>query len=573
MIRFTPSVLFALAVTVTAPAQNDDELFDGAVVALPPFYVEPADGATWLRATLPGFELLTTHDRTFARQFVRFYVNQSRALEEFVPARFLWHPHLPETYIVVDQRSKRSDPDEFVSLMINENRAAQPDRRGRHRFRPNLRLTSADSAITFAFMNKDDLDESRPPAPDPRSFVQRGVPTPGSGRAVIPGFRFSTNRLAHQLRHRAPALPVWFIAGLVRVYDRCDFRPDRIFVGASPTLEADPPDPATGETPPIMSLDEVLVQPAPTDEAALQRWTARSELFVRWCLFSSRKSNRSALWTYLDRVILETPGEALFEKCFGLSFAAAEKQIDRFYHNRATKRLVHRVPRGDRAPSPPIERANRSDVARILGEWERLETVHVERHFPELLDSYRERARQTILKARHTEAGSPALDATAGLLELAAGNFAEARTNLENAIAGGTTRPLAYLTLAQLRSQPGERDASPAAVDTEPVVSLLLQAHQESPAIPRVYSDLAEIWATAEAPLTRDEIGVLAAGVRGFPRNIPLVTKMVLLQAGRGQFRSSQQILDYAQVRAAHQGDADTLRDLSLRLQAMIPVE
>lgn len=570
LLRLIALVAITLSVANTTQAQDDAKAFDGAVVALPPFYVEPTDGATWLRASLPDFELLTTHDRTFVRQFVRVYMEQSRALEEFVPAKFLWRPHLPETYIVVDADSKRSNPDEIVSQVINENRASQSDRRGRHRFMPNLRLSSPDSSIIFAFMDEDDLDEDR--SRDSRSFIQQNISAPGV-RRPIPGFRFSTNRLGHQLSNRAPALPTWFIAGLVVLYDRCDFRPGKILIGGMPKIEARPPAAETGDVPPILALNELLVLPAPTDETALKTWTQHTELFMRWCLFSSRKSNRTALWEYLDRIVLETPSEPLFESCFGLSFAAAEKQIDKFHRNRATKRFVHSLPRARQSPEAQIEPASRSDVARVLSEWERLETLHVKQNFPELYETYLTRARQTIVKARHTTGGSPELDATAGLLEFEAGNFGEATTNLETAIAEGTTRPLAYRTLALLRYQAlgEERPLEIAAID--PIVSLLIEAHQQSPAIPEVYIDLAEIWEAAQSALSRTEVGVLAAGVRGFPRNIPLVTQMVLMQANRGQLKSAQQILDYAQTRAAQEEKAEILQALSERLQAMIPVE
>ena len=323
----------------------------------------------------------------------------------------------------------------------------------------------------------------------------------------------------------------------------------------------------------MLALAELLVRPAPTDKATLKTWTAHTELFARWCLFSARKSNRDALWEYLERGVLEPPSEALFESCFGLSFAEAEKQIDKYYRNRATKRFVHSVPRNKNPPEAQIEPASRTDVARVLSEWERLETQHVEENFPDLYETYLDRARQTIVKARHTARVSAELEATAGLLEFAAGNYTEAETILETAIAEGTTRPLVYRTLAQLRFQTLGEERPLEITAIEPVVSLLIAAHQHSPAIPEVYVELAEAWEAAEAPLSRKEVGVLAAGVRGFPRSIPLVTQMVLMQASRGQIKSAQQILNYAQVRAAQQEKAEILQQLSERLEAMLPVE
>ncbi len=109
-------------------AQDDDEAFGGATVALPPFYVEPLNGESWTLTTVEGFELLTTHDRTFARRFVQSYLTQSHLVNQFVPERYRWRPHTPDTFVVVDRKSSRLAEDDAITQILERNRENYLDR-------------------------------------------------------------------------------------------------------------------------------------------------------------------------------------------------------------------------------------------------------------------------------------------------------------------------------------------------------------------------------------------------------------------------------------------------------------
>lgn len=560
------SCLLLVSISSVGVAQDQEEAFGGAVVALPPFYVEPTNGERWTHASFPGFELLTTHDRTFARQFVRTFLQQSRVLEEFVPRRFLWQPYLPECFIVVDAKSKRSDPNEALSQTINSSKSSPKNRKDQRRFLPNLRLTGGDSSINFAFMDEADVDPNR--ARSGGTMIER-ITAAAREDGNTAAFRFSASRLSHQLNQRTPALPPWFIAGLVNLFDQCEFPADRIEFGPLRGLELDSPAATDESEPPaLVYLDDLLGRPAPSDEAELGAWNKRAELLVRWSLFSAREANRDSLWSYLDRIPLESPDEVLFQSCFGLSYAEAESEIVRFHLEQTARRTIRLKSPGRNLPEMQIQTAERATVSRILGEWERLETKHVETNFPDLHTAYLARARKTIASARQNQNGSPELTAISGLLEYAAGNHADAKSELEHAVHEGSTRPLVLRTLARLKFDELGPDRPLASDTVTPAIELLLTAHRQSPAMADVYIDLAQVLEAAQMPLSRQHVGVLAAGIRAFPRNLPLVSELAILQTKRGKLKSAHLLIDYAQARAASQRGADTLAELATRLDS-----
>ena len=104
-------VLFALlGIHVGAPhslSAQEPEAFGGATVSLPPFYVEPENGEDWTRVTSGGFELLTTNDRTFAREFTLSYFQLTHLISQIIPLRYLWEPHIFDTFIVVNRKNRR----------------------------------------------------------------------------------------------------------------------------------------------------------------------------------------------------------------------------------------------------------------------------------------------------------------------------------------------------------------------------------------------------------------------------------------------------------------------------------
>ncbi|GAB5562552.1 MAG: hypothetical protein SynsKO_41990 [Synoicihabitans sp.] len=540
-------------------AQDTEEAFGGATVALPPFYVEPRDGENWTRVQADGFELITTHDRTFARQFVQSYLVQTHLVNQFVPERYRWQPHTPDTFVAVDQKSNRLSQDDAIMKMLERNRENYESTNTRGNFLPNLRLISVDSSVNFAFLNQSDLGSgragSRASVPGER-FIVPGNPQPAKG------FRFSPNRLSQQLNDHTLARPLWAISGLVDLYNRSEFTRGRVSIDPYHGSRTDPDRiPFSAD-----DLERLLISPPPSTETGRLRWQKHAELLVQWCLFAENGKNRDKFWGYLDHTVVRPPSEAAFTQFMNMSFAETALVLEDYYqewgHRRVRFTPPSRPPRGN----VKVSAAKRVDVVRILAEWERLEAKHINKHFPELRETYLERARKTIASARHNHVDSPELAAVAGLLEFEADNLDVAREELTRAVEAGVDRPSVLQALAQV-----ELDALLAGLDNaesptpeliKPIADLLIRAHNSAPQHVAIYTNLAEVWGKSGQPLAVDDIAILAKGVRSFPRNLQLVTQLAQMQAHRGNLSTAVSILNFAADRAASEKIQQTLQNL-----------
>src|SRR5207237_10763011 len=103
-------------------------------------------------------------------------------------------------------------------------------------------------------------------------------------------------------------------------------------------------------------------------------------------------------------------------------------------------------------PDFTLRPAGDVEVARIKGDWERLEIGYVKAQFPVLEPKYVEQARRTLRRGHDGGSRDPRLLAVMGLCEVDAGNDIAAREFLEDAAARGQSlRPRAWFELARLR--------------------------------------------------------------------------------------------------------------------------
>ncbi len=569
-------VLFALlGIHVGAPhslSAQEPEAFGGATVSLPPFYVEPENGEDWTRVTSGGFELLTTNDRTFAREFTLSYFQQTHLISQIIPLRYLWEPHIFDTFIVVNRKNRRLQADDALGRIIEKTQSNLTSRSARERYVPNLRLLSADSSINFAFLNEGDLggrgSHSR------QFFFDDALAAPGASRRTA-GFRFSTNRLKQQLATRAPALPVWAITGLVDLYDHGEFSQGRIVIDPlklPPLVVVE-----DSATPPSLALPllVLLTQTIPDDHESKQIWVKHAHLFVRWCLFAEDGKFRDALWKFVDDSVAKSPNDERFLATFGLSIAEAQLAIEQFFTTATSKKISLTASRNQKRPDVKIEPASRIEVSRLLAEWERLETEHMRKVYPGLTETYLQRARKTIASARQNGSVSTALQSTSGLLEYAAGNTAYALAELTSAVEAGETRPLVLQVLARLifeEATANQLDDEAVPIEAvQPAIDLLLRAHRSDSTFVAIYLDLSEIWDTAAHPLSVNEVAVLAAGIRHFPRDLVLVNRLVRMQAARGKWKTARSILQFAETRAMNAEAVQFIAALGKQLDDLEP--
>ena len=66
-----------------------------------------------------------------------------------------------------------------------------------------------------------------------------------------------------------------------------------------------------------------------------------------------------------------------------------------------------------------------------------------------------------------------------------------------------------------------------------------------------------------------DDVAVLAAGIRRFPRNLELVSRLVQMQAARGKWKTARSILNFARARAINSASIKILTELDARLREL----
>jgi hypothetical protein len=585
-----------LQVSLASATATDDEasLDDSAVVALPPFLVEPDRPFRWNRVAGPGFELLTTHDQSFGRSFAENYYHQRELIRLVIPDRYLWQFADAETFIIVEPGSSRPKSDALLNRLLESKDVST--RRGRRRvFLPNFGLSGADCSTTFGSIDPSSVNGSF-------NFDDDTGPRFGRQRSAE-SFRFhaNTNRISERLFRAEPALPIWAIHGLIDVYDSCKFVSswidvtplDRLIPAPTKTtpsgLDDTPSDDEHGnatvaispvtmtdqESPeaqhPLINLAFIFQHPAPQEKTLQAKWREQARLFVRWALFADDRVHQEAFWKFINRHELAVLNEESFLDCFNLSFANAENRIAAYRESGATKPLSLRLKEFTLPSNITASRARRSDVARILSNWERLETDHVRKIQPELEDVYLTRARNTIAAARRDGHDSPELTAISGLLEFEAGNSVTAESELERAFAQGVRRPHLLQALASLRF-----DIARAQVPADeklditqigPTLSLLRLAHESTPAIPATYSQFVEMWDRSDEPILREDLAIMASGARHFPQHAKVILPIALLQVRRGKPQMALQVLNYAQARTHQFSTYEIYRNFVAQIQ------
>jgi len=174
------------------------------------------------------------------------------------------------------------------------------------------------------------------------------------------------------------------------------------------------------------------------------------------------------------------------------------------------------------APMPhlSLRPAKNSEVARMLGEWERIEAESLEAKAPEIARKYRMHAVEKLQRSYQKGVRDPGLLATLGLLLVSLGDAAGARGYLEQAAAGEVVGPRAYLELARLRWG-DERRREPA--DSRQrgagdVVGLLLRAETKGPPLLAVYAMLAEV-NPGSSKVEEERKAALRRGLALFPHD------------------------------------------------------
>lgn len=570
-------LLLAAAAAFARPAAGRAQQEDAGPVNLPPFIVEEASkGPPWRYAVMPGFEILSRCTDRTTRDLAQAHFRLHQLLELLLPARLQLTFTVPKAAIFYDEALQPAASQEVIAAMLKRAPREEtpvdlpvgaPGRFGLRApvmatpsarpitFLPNLRLWDSDAMAIFAIV-RDGYD---------------------SDRLVL-----TRDYVNYLLVNRAPALPWWFISGVLGLYDRTDYAIDALSLGpinwiSDKLTTAVIKNPKTAPAP--LPLAEFFsgVPPPATAENELRRklWIAQAALFVRWALDGRTPAQSEAFWDLVDHASGGVTPE-MFQLCFGIDFAAADAQLAAYLPKAVRKTVTLRPAKPLKPPAVALRNASEAELARIKGDWERLEVGLVRKQMPELADKYLEQARRTLRHAYDRDVRDPQLLAVLGLCECDAGDDQAARDFLEAAARLGPLRPRAGYELARLRfAEAGlhpEREGGRLSVtQMAAIFTPLFAARDQVPAIPEIYDLIAQVWARASVRPTRGHLDVLEDGVRLFPRRSALVYQAAVLYADYGFAEEAAKLAHIGQLGAVNAGERERFSQLETRLATAAP--
>ena len=559
------ALLFALVALALRSARAADE---PGVVALPPFMVEElAKGPPWRYAQSPDFEILSRCNDSTTRHLTETYHRLHRLLALVLPERLQVRHDVTKTVIFYDEELRPAASQEIIAQMLRSSGAVPPPEelaggrgfRGiapaprRYTFLPNMRLWDKDAMAIFAIVRSGELDANT--------------------------LFLTSDYVGYLVRSRTPSLPAWFVTGLLGLYPQMKFRGEIItlepaeWVSAAETrlLKADPK-----TSRPLLPFAAFLRAETSanhqTKEENLRVWSSQAELFIRWALDGRAGARREGFWKFVERSAAEPVTEKLAQECLGLDYAALAGQLAAFLPAAVRRTVTLRPEASIKLPPLALRHATDGEIARIKGDWERLEIDYVRRRFPELAPKYVEQARRTLLRAYDRNDRDPRLLAVLGLCEIDAGNDAGARDHLEAAARLGVVRPRAWLELARLRL--AERLEAPAsdgklsAGQAAEVLAPLFTARSQNPPLPEVYELIAEVWSRCASAPTHGHLAVLSEGVALFPRRVPLVQRAAALFLENGYAEEAAAFIDLGQRIATDDAERARFAELQTRLPA-----
>lgn len=516
-----------------------------APIALPPFLVEEAaQPLPWRYAEVGGIEVLSTCPDRLTRRLVANHLRLHALLGELVPPALQWSTAEKPVLIFVDSAHQPPGSAEVVAQMVlsaveppvpddapppADGRLRRRPKPPRYTFLPNLRLRDRDGQALFAIVREREFEPDR--------------------------VALSPEYVAYVLRNRIPELPPWFVSGVLTLFATARFEEEALVLdrldwpaeSGAALLRAGA---AANQAPLPLAQFFAGILPAgdPAAEEQLALWQAQAALFVHWGVGGRGAPRRAAFRDFVARAAVEPVTEALFRECLGLDWAAAEQALKAYLPSAMNDPLVLR-PARLRAPEFSLRPAGEAEIARLKGDWERLEIGYVKAHFPAFTPKYVEQARRTLRRAYDRGSRDPRLLAVMGLCEVDAGNDAAAREWLEAAAAGAPVlRPRAAYELARLRfaaaRAPG--DGAPPALTTEQLAAVLAPlavARAQPPPLPEVFELIAEVRMSAAAAPTREQLAELEAGIRLFPRRSGLAAHTAELALRHGFFDTARWVI------------------------------
>ncbi len=536
-------------------------------IELPPMIIaESSKAPPWLYANVGEAEYLSRCSAATTRAYITAQLEIGRMLRVFLPADFLSPVAVPIVSILAPLESRQAS-DDLASREMQRmeqqaiQRTHEEGRRelavprvGPVRFLPNLRLDDRDMLAVFTYLSERDFR--------------------GDRLIAAPEYVYA------RLVARTPMLPPWLIEGMVGLYQQAGFSENPITLEVARWVS---PEDAAGlrrdpESRRVMVpvgdlfAADALLGADNRHPSRLAAWRAQVVLFVRWALDPANAPAADAFWKLGRRGSLEPITEAVFSECFGFGYADLQERLSD-YLPVAVKQPARILP--GKLPALPrfeVKPATPAQIARLRGEWERLQIPFVRGKHPEYLPRYIEQARATLRRPVGRGERDPQMLAALGLCELDAGDVAAARVWLEAAAAARVQRPRVHYEVARLRwleltRNTGESSGFTAA-QVQPVLEPLRVAAGLTPALPEVYLLLGDALLRCRDRVSAPDYALMLQAAPLFRRLPAVAHRLALLQVREGQRGEAAQTLIVAKEFATEAAMRAQLEELLSALSA-----
>ena len=297
-------------------------------------------------------------------------------------------------------------------------------------------------------------------------------------------------------------------------------------------------------------LETLLTASRPEKQEEQAAWEMLAYAFVHKCLMEGRGKNQEKFLNFAQQASRKPVSEAMFQECFGRSFAQMEKDLWVYVNAGSFKHMRLTLPKDMSVPKPPeiaLRDGTDSEVGRIKSSGFRAMNQPA-LAYNELLAPYIRGERD------------PRLLGALGVVQVERDQHEKARKLLEAAYAQKTTEAAALVTLARLRLE--EARAKPGAVPDRlskrqviDVLTPLFAAREQLPRRSELYQLIAETWRYSGQAPTAANLEVVAEGVNVFPRDVALVLAATEVYAKHG-FTREATVLAEGGLKIAKTGEA-----------------
>ncbi|HUR58671.1 MAG TPA: hypothetical protein VM029_13245 [Opitutaceae bacterium] len=537
-------------------ARAAEETPSGPIVELPKFVVtdsrELPKPEMWRYATMPGFEILTNASDKATQRLIRDFDMFRQALGHVWP---LPQRSGPPTLLILCGKGGKFDAfapkEQQYETALASRFLKKSDRTA---------IVIDFQATTLNVLNIDGAD-------DAATGTDSGVISVEHDKQLY-------REYVHYLLSRSePRLPAWLEEGLSQIIMRMKFDrrwiefarledPNTVSAQAAFVAEINAAAAAEGDASllpgapaedrdfnvslrrrALVPLEKFFAvgheSPEAMNPLGNNRWAKQAYAFVHMCLYGYNGKYQKAFSTFIQRAAREPVTEPMFKECFNMTYSKMLLEIRSYCEFTVYEHKEYRAKQDVIIPPPPLalRDATQSEVGRIKGEALTMAGNNAA-------------ARAELIAPYIRGERDPALLASLGLYERAAGEDERARKFLEAAVAGKAVRAEAYYELARYRfadaqAKPGGANGGFSAAQSSGIIELLLTARKQPPAPPAVYDLMAETWARSPTSPKRDDIIALIEGVRLYPGRLKLAYQVAALSADGGMPDVAHSLVDH----------------------------